>query len=441
LTLQTSENGYEWNDGSEMPSTAAYIRLINETEEEITATLSEFRVLVQSFTEPEVSHNYDGIYSGNIDNLLNGDYGGKVHFASGQENGKYVELDLGGAIDLDTLRFVINDGEGDYFREGDVQVSIDRENWDTIHTFDAPDTREENFPEHVAPYRYKTIEGINQQARYILLISSAPEGTPKWLALNTIIVNDGQALAGPEDLTIHAKDTGAKGKELYRIKDRKLGTFYSPESNQAGELTYKIHENTKVEEIIVLQGPDVISEATVSIRTENGWTDIGQLSTSFNRFAIDADHVLTVKITWGDGIQPELHELVVVEGLDEDVDEPIDITTLENMIATAKELLTDETLYTEETYEKLVQALDYAESELNAIETEEQLQVVIDELQKAIDQLEEKEEVEDVDKNDLSDLVSQANDLLEADYTEETWQAFLRVKEEAEAILANEDAT
>src|SRR5699024_2872581 len=106
----------------------------------------------------------------------------------------------------------------------------------------------------------------------------------------------------------------------------------------------------------------------------------------------------------------------------------------------------DESLYTEETWSVFASALEDAEL---VLATEDATQEEVDEallnLTKAYDNLELIEEppVEEVDKSALEELVHtlQSEDLDESLYTEETWSVFASALEDAELVLANEDAT
>src|SRR5699024_7829029 len=176
-------------------------------------------------------------YEGELESIFNGDLSSKVWFEGQQNAGKYVQIDMGGIIDVEDVAVVINDGENDYFREGDLQLSLDGKSWETIHTFNNPDDRGLNFPEHEAPYRYKRIQVDNLQARYFRLIATG--NSPKWLALNQIIVNEEKGLPRPEDLTIDANPEGENGYEASQAKDQKLASFYTPEGDETdGYLTY-----------------------------------------------------------------------------------------------------------------------------------------------------------------------------------------------------------
>src|SRR5699024_11355137 len=101
----------------EMYPNAAYVRLVNKTDEDITFDLDKLYVGLNKFTEPVISHNYPNVYEGDLDSIFDGDLSSKVWFGGMQDAGKYVQIDMGGVVDVEDVAVVINDGENDYFRE------------------------------------------------------------------------------------------------------------------------------------------------------------------------------------------------------------------------------------------------------------------------------------------------------------------------------------
>ncbi|WP_233879464.1 beta-N-acetylglucosaminidase domain-containing protein [Virgibacillus halodenitrificans] len=314
LTLEVSENGVEWQEIAEENSypNAAYVRLVNKKDKAITFDLEQFTIQTETFTEPVVSHNYPGTYAGKAPDLYDGDWDSKVWFNGSQDAGRYVQVDMGGLIHVKDIAVVIDDGEGDYFRQGDLQISKDGETWQTIHTFENPGDRSLNFPDHEAPYRLKRVQVDNEETRFVRLVST--EKNSKWLALNEIIVNEGMEKPGTKNLTVQAEPKGAPGNEAAHVIDGKLATFYTPEGDaQAGQLNYKLSENTKVGELLILQSPQAITDAEVFIRDLDGWHNVGSLSQSLTELDTSGyEHVLEIKIEWSGAVKPQIHEIIPV---------------------------------------------------------------------------------------------------------------------------------
>lgn len=313
LAVEVSQNGVEWQqmmpDEIAYPNTA-YVRICPTVQQAITFDLHNLDVELNRFSEPAITHNYDKVYQGELDDLLDGRLNKNVRFIGTQDEGKYIQLDLGGLLDVNNVAVVIHDGENHYFRQGDLQVSPDGENWETLHTFSHPEDKNLNFPEHEVPYRYQRVQTDGVKARYVRLISTADHHV--WFALNKIIVNEGSVLPGNEDLAIQADPAGATGYEVRNAKDGKLSTAYRPMEKGRGELLYRLVEETKLRQLMILQHPASISEANVAIRDTTGWHEVGTLSASKNTIdTADFEHVFEVRITWTD-VAPQIHEIIAI---------------------------------------------------------------------------------------------------------------------------------
>ncbi|MGN7357418.1 beta-N-acetylglucosaminidase domain-containing protein [Paenibacillus sp. SAF-054] len=314
IAVESSPNGIEWDavPAGGPYGNAAYIRLINDGTADATFDISRLLVKLAKFVPASVSHNYASVYSGAAGNLYDGKLDTKTWFGDGQAKGKYVQVDLGGVVDVQNVAVVIGDGEGDYFRKGDLQLSRDGQSWETIHTFNNPGDRTLNFPDHEVPYRYKRVALTNSKpARYVRLMTT--ESNNAWLALNEIIVNEGMEKPGSSSPAIGSQPSGKSGFEAGMAIDRKLSTFFTPASEGAGSLSYRLASGSKLEKLIVLQGPSNISNAEVKVRDENGWHSAGTLSQSYNAVNMTSfGRILEAKLQWNGGVLPRFHEIIPV---------------------------------------------------------------------------------------------------------------------------------
>lgn len=314
--LETSKNGVEWEQvsaGNGPFASAAYFRVINNGDADISFDLTQFLIKLNKFSTPVISHNYGSIYQGSINNVYNASLENKVWFGAEQSKGKYVQIDMGGVVNVQNVAVVINDGEGDFFRQGDLQLSLDGQTWDTIHTFANPGDRSLNFPEHEVPYRYKRVQvDGGKQARYVRLISTVNHNA--WLALNEILINEGIERPGTANPAIQAVPAGNIGNEASLSVDQRLSTFYMPGAGNSGSLNYKLSKDTKVKEVIILQNPSDISNAVVSVRDASGWHNVGNLSRSYNSLDTSKySNVFEVKVQWEGSVKPKIHEIITVK--------------------------------------------------------------------------------------------------------------------------------
>ncbi|WP_440895141.1 polysaccharide lyase family 8 super-sandwich domain-containing protein [Amphibacillus sp. Q70] len=126
-----------------------------------------------------------------------------------------------------------------------------------------------------------------------------------------------------------------------------------------------------------------------------------------------------------------------LDQLEEKEVEP-DKSALVELIEIAEKLT--ESDYTESSYADLIAALDAAQTVLADEEaTQEEVNQALENLQTALDQLEEKEV--EVNKSILADLVETVEKLTESDYTETSYADLAEALEAAQTILANEEAT
>ncbi|MDQ6422168.1 beta-N-acetylglucosaminidase domain-containing protein [Paenibacillus sp. LHD-117] len=308
--LEASVNGLEWQPvtpGSSLYPSAAYVRLVNKGEQPITMDVTTLQVQYEKFADPVVTHNYSSVHQGSLSAVFDRSLEAKVWFNGRQTPGRYVQVDMGGIVNVQNAGVVINDGEGDYFRQGDLQLSVDGVNWETIHTFSNPGDRSKNFPEHVAPYRYLRVEVDHKPARYIRLYTTVDNAG--WLALNEILVNEGIDRPGTESPVIVAEPQGSMGNEAVLAIDQKLSTAYAPqETSEAGQLHYKLFKFTELDQITILQSPSTLSNARVSIRDEEGWHEAGSLMQAYNSIDTSAyEHVFDVRLEWDSGSAPIIH--------------------------------------------------------------------------------------------------------------------------------------
>ena len=411
--------------------------MINKESNDITFDLNKLSVMLNKFQDTKITHNYGGIYSGSIESVFDKKLESKVWFNSAQGKDKYVQVDLGGVVDIDKIDLVIGDSEKDYFRNGNLEISLDGEKWEVIDEITG-ESREANFPTLKAPYRYRTTEGINKRARYIRLISK--NNSNAWLALNEILINDGINIDTNTSLSLIAKPEGELSNTSESVIDKKLSTFYTPAGEAlGGELLYRLSDYSEVGELIILQGPTGISNASVQIRDLDGWHEIGTLSNSYNYFdTSNLNNVLDVKLVWN-GIKPIINEIITVKKSSENT--PNDIINkdeLKSIIEKAKNIVENESdKYIEETIESLKEAITIAEKVLDNDKATQ------DEVNEAYNTLiREYLNLRLIpDKSLLEELIKELEALDLSKYTEKSANFVKKELANASKVLSNKEAT
>ncbi|MDU3349230.1 MAG: beta-N-acetylglucosaminidase domain-containing protein [Clostridium sp.] len=200
------------------------------------------------------------------------------------------------------------------------------------------------------------------------------------------------------DVTFDVRPAAEAKFEPTNLIDGKLNTAFKPNVNapKTGHLTYYISDNTEIKKFTVLQDPTTLSNAAVSIRTENGWNNIGELSKSVNVFNTSQfQNVFEIKIEWA-GMAPTLNEIGVST-----VEESVSVNreALIEAIEKAESMLNSDK-YTEESIANLKEVLNAAkEVMINEDATQEDIDRAVEDLNKAISSLVEKPSVPGEEEN------------------------------------------
>lgn len=124
-----------------------------------------------------------------------------------------------------------------------------------------------------------------------------------------------------------------KGNSVDKIADGNLDTKFKPANDKAGNILYHVGETKKdISGITVLEDPLNISNSKVSVRTSQGWEEIGTTEFGYTYFDLaNIDSVLDVKIEWKNGSIPSLYQVKI--------DKTEDIGNVESTIQGMKKLI------------------------------------------------------------------------------------------------------
>ncbi|HHD2751328.1 TPA: beta-N-acetylglucosaminidase domain-containing protein [Clostridium perfringens] len=194
------------------------------------------------------------------------------------------------------------------------------------------------------------------------------------------------------DVNFDIRPTAEATFEPKNLIDGKLNTAFKPleSAPKSGHLTYRISDRTDIKKFTIVQNPNTISNAIVSVRSENGWKEVGSLGKSFNEFNTEAfENVFEVKVEW-DGFAPTLHE-IGVSTIKEEVE--LDKSKLEELIKEVENL--EEEDYTKESWDNLKEKLNLAKEVLAKDDvTQEEVDNAVKALSEAITGLVEKDDTE-----------------------------------------------
>ncbi|PWX76171.1 hyaluronidase NagK [Clostridium perfringens] len=226
-------------------------------------------------------------------------------------------------------------------------------------------------------------ETIN--ARYVRIINN----TDKDVTFN---LNKLEAEYSNNDVNFDIRPTAEAKFEPKNLIDGKLNTAFKPleSAPKSGQLTYRISDKTDIKKFTIVQNPNTISNAIVSIRNENGWKEIGSLGKSFNEFNTeDFENVFEIKVEW-DGFAPTIYE-IGLSTIKEEVQ--VDKSKLEEAIKEVEKLKEED--YTKDSWSNLIEKLNLAKEVLSKEDaTQDEVDNAIKALNEALNGLVKKEETE-----------------------------------------------
>lgn len=444
LILESSMNSVEWenvNPGQQIDGLAArYVRLINHGGTDIAIFLDKLEVLSNEIQPPRlIDTNISAQAIENADYGFDGDLSTQASFKVSQKSGQYMIYDLGQTISVDKLKFVITDGYVDYIRGGEISLSSDGENWSEPvivigeHTDPSTAMLGDLYDNEVPYYTKSSQDDLGIEARYVK-IAITKDYSARWTRFQEILINDGAYIPVENDPTYLTDTLEMKGHRPSYLTDGDVSTTYASSiSHGPGSLTYRVSDADPVTGITVLQNPETISNAKVSIRTESGWVEIGSLSSSLNVFDnLSYENIFEIKFVWEE-IAPTLHEMYLTRE-SAPLPEPIDKTELEEKYQEARKI--EGKYYEASSYAALETAVLDAEGVLGyRLATAQDVTDALQALNQALEGLRELP----ADTAQLAAKVQEAKALRENEYTEESYGILAEAIAEAERLIQDEN--
>lgn len=465
VVVEASVNAHDWVEVTDLNNNlpdARYVRLINKKSSDVKLTLNKFVVHSTEVTAPylykttmtinpswgvaEDTRNNGAAFDGNIDST--------TEFGDLPQKGQYIIYDLGQMRNIDKLAMYCQDSAVNYIRDATISVSSDLENWTDVVTIgdgvenigdagvqcidsDAGYKASSTYPNKV----FVSGTADHVPARYLRILFTASNNN-RAVVFNEIMINDGEYAPEDNDPTFESSVTEAKGYKPQYMIDGDLLTSYKPGSNKAGYLTYTLSDKLNVKKFNIIQKGEISNAkvyalidkevTTRNVPEENReWVQLGTLRKSLNEFYIPHGNVYKLKFEWEENHIPTISEIIKL------TDEEYKSECAKDLKNYIDSLHVEEDKYTATSYKAYKTARDAA---LNAYNT----------------QMGEKDALEEAKANlktahegltalgDLKALeaeIKALDKLSKDDYTEESYQALMAVKAEAEILLKNEDAS
>ena len=334
LNLEYSPNAQEWYPANQVTdkSLVRYVRLVNKTDQEQAVTATSLLVQTKEVQPTTLDSTSMGIHPTygrndvrklkNLDQLFDGVYNNFVEFSDYARKDGHITLKLGSERDIKKIRAYIQDGTQNYLRDGKIQVSQDGKTWTDLVTVGdgvANETRDDSLTDgwthdsKMPGNRY--IEGELSspvKANYLRVLYTA-DYNARFVGFTELVINDGEFVKPINDPTVEGNSGESQGNLYTNLVDGKVLTSYKAEKEQ-GELVYHLSEPTDVNHIRLVsslpQGVKVrVLARTLKSDKRNSWSEIGEITSSFQTFAVrDKSPLLDVKLVW-EGGKPEFYEM------------------------------------------------------------------------------------------------------------------------------------
>lgn len=334
LNLEYSPNAQEWYPADQVTdkSLVRYVRLVNKTDQEQAVTATSLLVQTKEVQPTTLDSTSMGIHPTygrndvrkikNLDQLFDGVYNNFVEFSDYARKDGHITLKLGSERDIKKIRAYIQDGTQNYLRDGKIQVSQDGKTWTDLVTVGdgvANETRDDSLTDgwthdsKMPGNRY--IEGelaSPVKANYLRVLYTA-DYNARFVGFTELVINDGEFVKPINDPTVEGNSGESQGNLYTNLVDGKVLTSYKAEKKQ-GELVYHLSEPTDVNHIRLVSSLPQGVKTRVLARTlksdkRNSWSEIGEITSSFQTFAVrDKSPLLDVKLVW-EGGKPEFYEM------------------------------------------------------------------------------------------------------------------------------------
>ncbi|WP_434349820.1 SIALI-17 repeat-containing surface protein [Streptococcus sp. KHUD_014] len=353
LNLEFSPNAQEWYPADQVTdkSLVRYVRLVNKTDQEQAVTATSLLVKTKEVQPTTLDSTSMGIHPTygrndvrkikNLDQLFDGVYNNFVEFSDYARKDGHITLKLGSERDIKKIRAYIQDGTQNYLRDGKIQVSQDGKTWTDVVTVGdglANETRDDSLTDgwthdsKMPGNRY--IEGELSspvKANYLRVLFTA-DYDARFVGFTELVINDGEFVKPINDPTVEGNSGESQGNLYTNIVDGKVLTSYKAEKEQ-GELVYHLSEPTDANHIRLVSSLPQGVKARVLARTlkENkadAWSELGEITSSFQTFAVrDKSPLLDVKLVW-EGGKPEFYEMTTFhQELPEEPEKPAPTTS------------------------------------------------------------------------------------------------------------------
>ena len=356
MSIQTSLNGIEWTnvnatateEGLVVTDTVAatYVRVVcNADQADMVISNITLAPIYDAETTPSVTTDLGTYQTYYIGNAMDGNMNSKFYSSAGTTAGSYVRVDLGAIVPIyDTTIYYAANPKGiaegvDGFKTTKFEISEDGVTWVQVgEEISYTDYEVMNDTLNRCAVSYNA-EG--QLARYLRF--SATESYDNWVQVYEIEYNKTATNLGDGVVELVESTMDIVGSPSLYDGDLTTAPVIGVTA-EGDSLTYAMTTTTNVGTITMLQDADALSGAAVSVQKVDGtWVDLGTFDVACQAFEVN-EEILAVKLTFAEGVEPVIYEIIVAEPKSEEPDptptptpdpEPENIIPVSEMTATA----------------------------------------------------------------------------------------------------------
>ena len=297
--LNTSEL-VEIQDGDTSGIPFQYIFIKNTSGSDVEFDIDKFLVeAVLAHANPQYAESNltQSLKEGNWANVFDGDYSTYAWTNEQQKVGDYITFDLGGSLLVENLTAVMSDGNPRMYN-GVMEISNDGIQWQTVATVTNDNSRFE------VPYRYIEASFEPILAHYVRLRFTGASGY--YFKLHELEINKGVNTDSIQEIYSTPKDDSAS-----MAIDGSLSTLFKMDTTSGDKLVYNVFGYNTLDSITILQDPNAISNATVRIKTKNGYETIGTLDESVKQLNVEPVPITQIELEFH-GDEVGIYEIYLV---------------------------------------------------------------------------------------------------------------------------------
>lgn len=309
LVCEMSENGVVWNAVSALsaPYTARYIRLRNAADSAVSLENVSLILTWPEAMTPSVSTNISSIKEGAWSNLTDGDLSTNVWTSINQADGQFIEVDFKQTVPFRSLSLYMSEQRPRLYH-GIIRVSADGQNWRDAIVVDA--SNDTTFIE--GNKRVARTAGDGQPVRHVRIdvtdsAKEEPTEHSAYLNLFELELNGGLAEVSKPSLFESSQQA-----EFGKAFDGSLSTYFTLHPQGDSSTICKVTDQSDALNLTVLQDPDALCLADVSVQTLSGWQPLGVLDQACTRFDLPEEDILSIRFDWKAGQpDPVIYEVIL----------------------------------------------------------------------------------------------------------------------------------